>query len=270
MPKYSITLEYIGTNYAGSQIQPNQTTIQSELEKALCTLTGNVGSSKNGHPRKIKTTFSGRTDACVHSKGQVVHFESPKTIVASMFLNSINGILPHDISVKSIEEVDEKLHAQKGAKWRKYQYKIVNRRHRSAWDSHCLLVREPLNLERMNKSLSYLIGANDFTSFKSMKAANPAKDCVMYKAQATQDGDEIIIEIIANRFLYNMVRIIVGTLLMIEKNELEPEFMKEILDAKDRMKAGSTISPDGLTLLEVGYTPYENETNNNTKNNGDN
>lgn len=261
MPKYSITLEYKGTNYAGSQIQPNQTTIQSVLESALSTLTGAMGDDVSDaepqKPKRIKTIFSGRTDAGVHARGQVVHFESPKTFVASKFLNSINGILPKDISVKSIEEVEDSLHAQKGAKYRRYQYRIVNRQFRSAWDNHCLLVREPLNLEKMNKSLSYLIGVNDFTSFKSMKATNPAKDCIMYKAEAFRRGDEIIIELVANRFLYNMVRTIVGTLLMIEKNELEPEFMKEILDAKDRMQAGPTISPDALTLMEVGYENYK-------------
>ena len=109
----------------------------------------------------------------------------------------------------------------------------------------------------MNKSLSYLIGEHDFTSFKSAKATSPAKDCIVYKADCTKDGDFITVEIAANRFLYNMVRTIVGTMLMIEHNKFEPEFMKEVLDAKDRTKAGPTINPDGLTLVEVGYAPYK-------------
>lgn len=255
MPKYSITVEYIGTNYAGSQVQPDETTIQSELNKALRTLDKSIK----------KTIFSGRTDAGVHSKGQVVHFESSEPIVASRFLNSMNGLLPNDISVKSIQEVDDMFHAQLSAKYRVYQYKIVNRQQRSVWDGHSLLVREPLDLERMNKSLSYLIGEHDFTSFKSMRTENPAKDCIVYKAECTKEGDVITFEIAANRFLYNMVRTIVGTLLMIEhKNEqgFKPEFMKEVLEAKDRTKAGPTISPDGLTLIEVGYQPYSHYRNN--------
>ena len=109
----------------------------------------------------------------------------------------------------------------------------------------------------MNCSLSYLIGEHDFSSFKSMKTDNPAKDCIVYKAECTKSDDFIVIEIAANRFLYNMVRTIVGTLLMIEHNKLEPEFMKDVLEAKDRTKAGPTISPDGLTLIKVGYEPYE-------------
>ena len=261
--KYALVVEYIGTNYAGSQIQPDQITIQSELEKALSTLIigGRGCREKESTPqnRLIKTIFSGRTDAGVHSRGQVVHFEIEKSIVASRFVNSLNGLLPNDISIKSIESVDDDFHAQLSAKYRVYQYKFVNRNQRSVWDRHSLLVRKPLDLERMNKCLSYLIGEHDFTSFKSMRGDNPAKDCVVYKAICAKSGDEIIFEIAANRFLYNMVRNIAGTLLMIEQNELQPEFMKSILDAKDRTKAGATISPDGLTLLKVGYKDYHDD-----------
>lgn len=259
--RYALVVEYIGTNYAGSQIQPDEVTIQSELEKALSTLIigGRGCREKESTPqnRLIKTVFSGRTDAGVHAKGQVVHFDTDKSIVASRFVNSLNGLLPNDISVKSVESVDDEFHSQMSALYRVYQYKIVNRRQRSAWDSHSLLVREPLDLKRMNEALTHLVGEHDFTSFKSVRTDNPAKDCIVYKAQCTKVDDIITFEIAANRFLYNMVRTIVGTLLMIEHNKLKPEFMKEVLDAKDRTKAGHTISPDGLSLIEVGYKPYQ-------------
>ncbi len=258
MPKYALKVEYIGTNYAGSQKQPNQKTIQSELESALCTLTGSCSDNSSNIPKSIKTIFSGRTDAGVHSRGQVVHFVTEEPIVASKFLNSLNGLLPKDISVSEIFEVSDDFHAQKSGRYRRYHYRIVNRQQRSVWDGHSLLVRKELDIERMNKALSYLIGEHDFTSFKSAQATDPASVCVMYKAQCTKSGDEITIEIVANRFLYNMVRTIVGTLLLIEKNNLEPVVMKQILDAKDRTKAGPTVSPDGLTLMEVGYIPYCN------------
>lgn len=140
MPKYALIVEYIGTNYAGSQIQPDRITIQSELERALGTLI----KSEGNFPRKIKTIFSGRTDAGVHARGQVVHFVSEEPIVASRFLNSLNGLLPQDISVSSIKEVADDFHAQKSGRFRRYQYKIVNRSRRSAWDSHSLLVRDLL------------------------------------------------------------------------------------------------------------------------------
>lgn len=268
MPKYALTVEYIGTKYSGSQIQPNQTTIQSVLESVISTLKGayrlescNEDDRTQENPKLIKTQkvkiyFSGRTDAGVHAKGQVVHFVSSESIVASKFLNSLNGILPNDISVSSMKEVPDDFHAQKSGRYRRYQYKIVNRQFRSAWDAHSLLVREPLDVKRMNKALSYLIGEHDFTSFKSARATDPATVCVVYKAQCTRFEDEIIFEIVASRFLYNMVRTIVGTLLMIEKKSLQPELMKEILEKKDRTQAGTKVSPDGLTLIEVGYNPY--------------
>lgn len=259
MSKYAIVVEYIGTNYAGSQVQPGQKTIQSEIEKALSTLI--IGGT---NPPRIKTIFSGRTDAGVHAKGQVVHFISEEPIVASRFLNSINAILPKDISVASIQEVPDDFHAQKSGRYRQYQYKIINRQFRSIWDSHSLLVREPLDIERMNEALSYLVGEHDFTSFKSSQATDPAKVCVVYKAQCTRVDDVIYFEIVASRFLYNMVRTIVGTLLMIEKKGLKPELMKEILEAEDRTKAGPTVSPDGLTLIKVGYTLYDETKNTNT------
>lgn len=257
MPKYALKVEYIGTNYSGSQVQPKQRTIQSELERALCTLTGNSHNENDGS-RPIRTIFSGRTDAGVHSKGQIVHFELNQPIVASRFLNSLNGLLPKDISVSEIFEVPDSFHAQKSGCYRRYNYQIVNRQHRSVWDGHSLLVRKKLDLARMNQALSYLVGEHDFSSFKSAQATDPASVCTVYKAECKKFGDEITIEIIANRFLYNMVRSIVGTLLLIEKNNLEPAVMKEILEEKDRTKAGPTVSPDGLTLMEVGYEPYCN------------
>ena len=255
MVKYAIVVEYIGTNYAGSQIQPNQNTIQSELERALSTLIKSGGDSS----ARIKTIFSGRTDAGVHAKGQVVHFVSEKPIVASRFLNSLNGLLPKDISVSSIQEVPDNFHAQKSGRFRRYRYKIANRAQRSVWDAYSLLVREPLNVARMNEALSFLLGEHDFSSFKSSQSSNPAVVCTVYKAEAVKFGDYITIEIIANRFLYNMVRTIIGTLLMIEHKNLKPGLMGEILEAKDRTKAGPTVSPDGLTLVEVGYVPYQSE-----------
>lgn len=254
MQKYVIVIEYIGTNYAGSQKQNHGLntvnnnsntlkTIQGELEKALSTLT----------KKTIKTIFSGRTDAGVHAKEQYVHFVTEHECDTFKFLNSLNGLLPKDISVKSIKKADEKFHVQKSAKARWYRYTIANRKLRSAWDENCLLVRDELDLNRMNEALSYLIGEHDFSSFKKVKTENPAKICKMYKANCFKEGDLIYIDLIANRFLYNMVRSIVGTLLMIERNSSAPVTLKEILEAKDRNKAGPTISPTGLTLMKVFY-----------------
>lgn len=208
MKRYSIKVEYIGKNYSGSQIQLNGITVQAELEKALCTLilgcndrneVKNIPTNK----RKIKTIFSGRTDAGVNAKGQVVHFETDRQIVASRFINSINGLLPNDISVSELMEVSSDFHAQKSAKKRHYQYVFYNREQRSAFDRELMLVRYELNLQRMQKALSYLLGEHDYSAFKSSGSEIPNRVCFIYKAECKKLGDAIVIDIVGNRFLYN-------------------------------------------------------------------
>ena len=255
--RYAFQVQYIGKNYAGSQIQfengkeIDTPTIQGELEKALCKLT--CGKSANSNKRQIKTVFSGRTDKGVNSIGQVVHFELEQMIVASKFVYSLNEILPDDISVSGLKVVDEKFHAQKSAKKRIYRYVFINRKCKNAFDGDLLRVKFDINLERMQKSLDYLLGEHDFSSFKSSGTLNPSKVCTIYQAECEKSGDKVIITIAGNRFLYNMVRTIVGTLLEIEGHNLPAEHMKEVLEAKDRRKAGQTVSPYGLTLIKVEY-----------------
>ena len=255
--RYAFQVQYIGKNYAGSQIQfengkeTDTPTIQGELEKALCKLT--CGKSANNNKRQIRTVFSGRTDKGVNSIGQVVHFELEQMIVASKFVYSLNEILPDDISVSDIKVVDEKFHAQKSAKKRIYRYEFINRKCKNAFDGDLLRVKFDINLERMQKSLDYLLGEHDFSSFKSSGTLNPSKVCTIYQAECEKSGDKVIITIAGNRFLYNMVRTIVGTLLEIEGHNLPAEHMKEVLEAKDRRKAGQTVSPYGLTLIKVEY-----------------
>ena len=255
--RYAFQVQYIGKNYAGSQIQfengkeIDTPTIQGELEKALCKLT--CGKSANNNKRQIRTVFSGRTDKGVNSIGQVVHFELEQMIVASKFVYSLNEILPDDISVSGLKVVDEKFHAQKSAKKRIYRYEFINRKCKNAFDGDLLRVKFDINLERMQKSLDYLLGEHDFSSFKSSGTLNPSKVCTIYQAECEKSGDKVIITIAGNRFLYNMVRTIVGTLLEIEGHNLPSEHMKDVLEAKDRRKAGQTVSPYGLTLIKVEY-----------------
>jgi len=244
MTKYAIKVEYIGKNYSGSQAQPNKNTIQDKLEIALYTLL----------KKKIKTIFSGRTDKGVKSKGQIIHFETDKTLVASKFIYSLNEILPKDISISAdfgLKEVKTDFHAQKSAKERHYQYVFYNKKQRSAFDGHLLLVKEDLNIQRMQKALEYLKGEHDFSSFRSSRSQTLNRICFIYKVECKKLDDTVVIDIVGNRFLHNMIRAIVGTLLLIERKDLAPEAMKMILEAKDRSKAGKTVSPYGLTLLQV-------------------
>lgn len=242
--RYKLKVEYVGTNYFGSQRQLEVDTIQSKLEEALCTLT----------KQNIKLILSGRTDRGVHAVLQVAHFDCDNNIVdRGRFLHSLNGILPNDICVKDIEEVSKNFHAQKSAKKRHYCYTIANRKIRCVFDNHVLLYQKPLDENRINQALGYLLGRHDFSAFKATNTENPAKVCNMYEAKCIREGELLKIHFVADRFLYKMVRTIVGTLIMIEQNSFDPSKMKEILDSKLRQNAGKTISPDGLTLVEVIY-----------------
>lgn len=263
--RYALLVQYIGKNYFGSQIQLKsgkeiKPTIQGELEKAICTLIGVnereqtlSDSPTYNKSRQIKTTFSGRTDSGVNSTGQVVHFDLDKDIVASNFVYSLNEILPPDISVSDLKVVPETFHAQKSAVSRHYTYEFINRKCKNAFDGDLLRIKFPIDTKRMQNSLNYLLGEHDFSSFKSSGTLNPSTVCFISHAECKRCGDKIVIDIIGNRFLYNMVRTIVGTLLEIEGHNLEPEHMKMVLESKDRSKAGKTVSPHGLTLVEVSY-----------------
>ncbi|HIT91706.1 MAG TPA: tRNA pseudouridine(38-40) synthase TruA [Candidatus Stercorousia faecigallinarum] len=254
--RYTLQVQYIGKNYAGSQIQFEngieiQTpTIQGELEKAISTLI--FGDTENNN-RQLKTVFSGRTDRGVNSKGQVVHFDTDKPIVASKFVYQLNEILPKDISVSDLKQVDASFHAQKSAKRRFYRYVFINRKCKNAFDGDLMRIKYDINIERMQNALNYLLGEHDFSSFKSSGTLNPSKVCFIEKAECKKDDDKVIIDIAGNRFLYNMVRTIVGTLLEIEGHNRSAEYMKQVLEACDRKKAGQTVSPYGLTLIKVEY-----------------
>jgi len=258
MTRYSFLIQYQGRNYAGSQIQFDENgreqptpTIQGELERAICTLTGVEKTPNN--PRPIKTVFSGRTDTGVNSTGQTVHVDLDKQIVASGFIRSINALLPKDISISDVHEVSDEFHAQKSAKKRHYRYVLLNRNQRKAFDGDLLRVEYDLNIERMNEALNYIKGEHDFTSFKNSGSSNPHTVCEIYEANCWKNDDMVVVDIIGNRFLYNMVRIIIGTLLDIEQNNENPAYMEYVLDALDRTKAGKTVNPSGLTLLKVEY-----------------
>ena len=257
--RYALLVQYIGKNYYGSQLQlkagkESKPTIQGELEKALCTLIyGAINCPIDKNNRPIKTIFSGRTDSGVNSTGQVVHFDLDKDIVASNFVYSLNEILPPDISVSDLKIVPNDFHAQKSAISRHYTDEFINRRCKNAFDGDLLRVKFPVDINRMQNSLNYLLGEHDFSSFKSSGTLNPSKICFISKATCKRSGDKVVVDIIGNRFLYNMVRTIIGTLLEIEGHNLKPEYMLEVLESKNRSKAGRTVSPYGLTLVEVSY-----------------
>lgn len=254
--RYSLKVQYRGKNYDGSQIQFENgkeigRTIQGELEKAICTL---LESKTQINNRPIKTIFSGRTDKGVNALGQVVHFDYDKDIVASKFVYQVNEILPNDISVSDLQVVPNSFHAQRSAKSRYYKYELVNRKYKQAFDGDILRVKYDLDIERMQCALNFLLGEHDFSSFKSSGTLNPSKVCLITRAEVEKQGDRVFIHIEGNRFLYNMVRTIIGTLLEMEGHNMQPEHMRKVLEACDRRKAGRTVSPNGLTLMRVDYS----------------
>ena len=165
----------------------------------------------------------------------------------------MNEILPDDISVSNLRIVPDSFHAQKSAKARYYRYELINRRYKQAFDGDILRVKYELDVERMQSALNFLKGEHDFSSFKSSGTLNPSKVCFISRANVEKQDDRVFIHIEGNRFLYNMVRTIVGTLLEIEGHKLPVEHMKNVLEACDRRKAGQTVSPYGLTLVKVKY-----------------
>lgn len=243
--RYLLTIQYLGKKYCGSQKQPHKNTIQDELEKALCTLT----------QTNISTIFSGRTDTGVNASAQTLHIDLEKSIEPYRFIYGLNHLLPEDIVVLSMEKVKNDFHAQKSAKYRHYQYLIRHATTRCVFDNRTFFTRQELDEKRINKALEHILGEHDFSAFKCA-SDNPAKICNIYHARAVREGEYIKIDIIGDRFLYNMVRTIIGTLLEFEKDSTDPAKMAEILNSKDRTKAGSTAEAVGLTLIEVGYTDF--------------
>ncbi len=258
--RYIICFEFFGRNFFGSQKQPDKRTVQGEIEKAICTLTKN----------KVNTIFSGRTDAKVSAVYQIAHFDlNTKIENVDKFLYSLNCILPDDIKVFALSLTDKSFHAQKDAKYKHYRYKLLNSHVASVFsDDYLFYPYVELNLNDINKLLECLIGYHDFSAFKS-QSDNPYNDCTIYYAKAKIEkrgrNDFIFIDIVGNRFLYNMVRTIVGEVLYILRNNLPFETMTDILKSKDRTKCASVADAKALTLEYVGYDDVEKYIMNNLK-----
>lgn len=236
-------VEYEGTDFAGWQIQPQQRTVQQEIEKGLLKLT----------EEKIKITAAGRTDAGVHALGQVVSFETDSNLPVSAFSKGLNKYLPEDIQVIEAEEKKEKFNARKNAMSRTYRYiislkpRVVGRRY--SWYPESSFLLEP-----MVAASEYLKGEHNYASFcKQSSEGYYGNISIVHTVEWKTFEDMIIFEISAVRFLHNMIRIIIGTLLEVGRSKVTPEEFKNILDACDRKIAGPTAPPQGLYLVSVEY-----------------
>ncbi|MFZ5897650.1 MAG: tRNA pseudouridine(38-40) synthase TruA [Bacillota bacterium] len=247
MRNIKLVLAYDGTAYCGFQIQRRSglPTIQETLEKCLASL---------AHT-EIKVTAAGRTDAGVHARGQVVNFHTGTwNIPAERIVPALNSILPPDIVAVSAQEVPPDFHARYSAVSKTYSYTIDNGPVPSPfWRLYSYYVRHPLDERRMQEAAAFLVGEHDFSSFQA--AGRPVRSAVrtVYKAEVTRDGHLVRLEIEGSGFLYQMVRVIAGTLIQVGLGRREPERVKEILAARSRAAAGPTAPPQGLCLEHVKY-----------------
>lgn len=245
MRNIKLTIEYDGKLFGGWQKQPNKLNIQGEIEKAIYNVTG----------EKVELIGSGRTDAGVHSLGQVANFKTDnQTISIDKMPMAINSQLKNSIIIKDAVEVDEKFHSRYNAKHKTYRYVINNSKYGSAinrnYEYHFPI---KLDANKMQEAAKYLIGEHDFKAFKSSGTSSKSSIRIIYDAKVYKKDDDICIELTGNGFLYNMVRIIAGTLLDVGIGKILPEDIKEIIESKDRQKAGKTLPAQGLFLVKVEY-----------------
>ncbi|WP_036708485.1 tRNA pseudouridine(38-40) synthase TruA [Paenibacillus pinihumi] len=248
MRNICMTVSYDGTAYNGFQIQPIGRTIQGEIEKVIHLLTGET----------IKIHGSGRTDAGVHARGQVFHFHTGSQIPVERWAIALNSRLPDDIVIQSAEEKHLDFHSRRSAKRKTYRYSIRTGKHPNVFNRHFEFHHySPLNTEAMRSALSHLVGEHDFTTFTSIHSTKQSHVRTIYEAKLVEEDDVIHTYFTGNGFLYNMVRIIMGTLMKIGEGKIIADDMPMILAACDRSKAGPKAMAHGLILWSVEYE-YEN------------
>lgn len=240
--RYCIEFSYNGKNYFGYQVQPDAVSVQEELEKALSTILR----------EEIKTTGAGRTDTGVHAKKMFAHFDTG-TALDETLSRKLNSFLPPDISVKRIFRVKDDFHARFDATYRTYEYYISLDKNPFTRESAWQHWKRNLDLDKMNEACKILFEYEDFTSFAKLKTDNKTNICKIYKAEWEQHGSELKFTISANRFLRNMVRAIVGTMVEIGLGKIKPEDLRKVIEDKHRNSAGTSAPAHGLFLVDVGY-----------------
>jgi len=246
--RYFIELSYNGTSYHGWQSQPNANTVQEELNKALATILR----------EPVETIGCGRTDTGVHAKEFFVHFDSESLGFGRRSLGKVtsglNALLPGDIAIKRIIPVHPDAHARFDATLRSYEYHIhfekdpfkLNR----SWE-----LRDKPDIALMNAAAKIIIEYTDFSCFSKSRTQTFTNNCKIARAEWIGNGDGLVFHISADRFLRNMVRAIVGTLMLVGRKEMEPEGIRDIIESKNRSNAGTSVPACGLYLTEVKY-PY--------------
>lgn len=245
MRNIKLTIMYDGKDFNGWQKQPNKLNIQGTIEKVLSEMTG----------EEIELNASGRTDAGVHSFGQVANFKTNSKIPIEKFPIAINSKIKKSIVITNAEEVEERFHSRYNCKRKTYRYVIDNSEFPTPIYRYLEYhIPNKLNIEEMKKAAKYFEGEYDFKAFKSSGTSSKSSVRTIYKAEVKKaENNRIYIELTGNGFLYNMVRIISGTLVEVGLGRIKPEEIKNIIESKDRHKAGKTLPAHGLYLMNVNY-----------------
>ena len=237
-----LTLEYDGSDFSGWQLQPDCRTVQREIENALKALIH----------EEVRVVGAGRTDAGVHALGQVVSFPTQNMLPLSAFEKGLNVLLPEDVRVIRTEEMDQPFDARRHAVRRTYRYVIAKHR-RVVGRQYAWYPRMVVSLEPMKRAAEHLLGVHDFTSFCKSNGNTDNFLSRVTDVRWDETDEELRFEITAVRFLRHMVRIIVGTLLEVGCGKISPEEIREIIEARDRSRAGPTVPSRGLFLVRVDY-----------------
>lgn len=244
MKRILLTISYDGTNYCGWQRQKNAVAVQEEFEKACSKL----------FKTDIESIGASRTDAGVHALGQRAVIDVETTIPTDKIPLALNSFLPDDIVVTHAEEVDLDFNPRFRALKKTYEYRIYNNTFRNPlYRNYSEYVREKLDINSMSRASEALIGEHDFKGFCA--SGNSSKTTVrkIYSLDVIKEEDFLVIRVCGNGFLYNMVRIIAGTLIYVGMGKISPDSMEEIISSCDRTKAGKTAGPSGLTLIKIVY-----------------
>ena len=239
--RYFIDISYDGSNYHGWQIQPNADTVQHQINLAFSTILN----------EEINVLGAGRTDTGVHAKKMIAHFDTNQTIDFEKFKYRINGFLKNDISLNDIYKVKEDAHARFSAISRTYEYRVSRTKNPFSVNSYFLL--RDLDFQSMKKACKFLHGSHDYTSFAKLHSENYTNNCEVYIANWKEDETSLVFTIKANRFLRNMVRAIVGTLIEVGEGKISFSDIETILLLKDRAKAGYSVPANGLSLIDIEY-----------------
>lgn len=239
MRNIKLTIEYDGSAFSGWQIQPSGRTVQGEIESAVTKLTGSP----------VKVIGAGRTDAGVHAVGQAANFHIESDHSPATIKRALNNILPSDILIRNTREVPLSFHSRYDAKHKTYNYIFITKK-TALWRKSYLRVRENLDIDAMSRALSRIKGKRDFASFASSSGVKTT-ECRIISADLRQRDPLLIISLKADRFLYNMVRTVAGTVL--EAGRGKDYDIDEIIAARDRSRAGPNLPPHALYLIEVEY-----------------